>query len=251
MVLWVLSDLHLGDDTVVPMFHEDRQGETIERLCARIEAERDGELVLLGDVFDLTGMTPPPASVKKFGRKLGVTLEERPIRSPVELCAAARLRHGRTLAALAGLAKHARVTLVPGNHDHALGGPEGRAALDAAGLERARIEPAVVRTLADRTVVMEHGPESAVENASPGGAGDMLTRVMHQAVVPMLDRIDARPNVRIDAQRLVALRPEERMVPVMQRWLTPKQFDAFVDALLDMLVEVGAMSRLKASPATP
>ena len=251
MTLWVLSDLHLGDATVAPMFREDRQGKCVEALCARIEAEGDGELVLLGDVFDLTAMRPPQRGLPAFGRKMGIALPDPPERSPRELCAAARRRHERTLSAIAALSRTAKVTLVPGNHDFALGEADGPACLAAAGLERVAIEPRVTRVVAERNVSMMHGHELDDDNAAPGGSGEMLTRVLHHAIVPMLERLPSRPNVAIDPTRVVCLRPEERIVPVMQRWLSRKQFDAFVDALLDLMVDTGSLSRVKAWLTTP
>ena len=251
MTLWVLSDLHLGDATVAPMFHEERQGKAIEALCARIEAEGNGELVLLGDVFDLTGMTPPKRGLPAFARKMGIALPDPPERSPRETCAATRRRHERTLTAIAALSRTAKVTLVPGNHDWALGEGEGATALAAAGLEGVAIEPRLSRVVAEKTISLMHGHELDDDNAAPGGSGETLTRVLHHAIVPMLERLPSRPNVAIDPLRVVCLRPEERIVPLMQRWLSRKQFEAFVDALLDLMVDNGALSRVKAWLTTP
>jgi UDP-2,3-diacylglucosamine pyrophosphatase LpxH len=250
VILWVLSDLHLSDDSVSPMFDEDRQGVALERLCERVEAEK-GELILLGDVFDLTAMTPPPRGLPAFGRKMGLAMGEAPERPPEVLSAAARRRHPRTIAAIANLARSRAVTVVPGNHDHPLAGPEGRRVLDAAGLERVAIEQTVRRTLADRLVVLQHGHEYDEENAKPNGNGEMLTRVLHHAVVPMLERLPLQPNVRVDPARIVALRPEERMVPILQRWLGRERFPKFCDAFVDLLVDVGALRRVEAWLATP
>ena len=249
--VWAVSDFHLADDTVAPMFHEDRQGRRVVELCERIRAEGDGELVLLGDFVDLTAMTPPPRGLEKFGARVGVALDAPPIRPPQELCAACRPRHEGTLRALAELSRVAPVTLVPGNHDHPFASAEGRACLDALGLERVRIETGVERRMADRTVVLQHGHELDPDNAEPGGAGEMLTRVLHHAIVPMLRQLPARANVSIDPRRVVALRPEERVVPVMRRWLTEDRFAAFVDALLDLMVDIGALSRVEAWLTTP
>jgi UDP-2,3-diacylglucosamine pyrophosphatase LpxH len=202
-------------------------------------------------VFDLTGMTPPKHGLPAFGRKMGVSLENVAERSPRELCAATRRRHERTLSAIEALSRSSRVTLVPGNHDWALGGDGGRDALDAAGLSRVQVEANVTRTIAERRVLLQHGHELDDDNAAPGGAGEMLTRLLHHAIVPMLERLPTRPNVVIDPTRVVCLRPEERIVPVMQRWLSRKQFETFVDALLDLMVDIGSLSRVKAWLATP
>lgn len=251
MALWVVSDLHLAGAPVLPMFHEERQGAAIAELCARVAAEPDGELVLLGDAFDLTAMTPPDRGLSRFGRTVGAPLADGGSPSPIEHCAATRERHGRTLQAIADLAAKRRVTVVPGNHDHALGSEQGRAALDAAGLERVHLEPRVVRTIADRTVVLLHGHELDPDNDEPVKSGETLTRVLHHAIVPMVSTVSRRSNVRVDPARLIALRPEERMVPVLQRWLSPREFERFVSALLDLMVDLGALSRIEAWLATP
>ena len=251
MPLFVLSDLHLADDTVVSMFDEDVQGKKIVALCDRVAREKDAELVLLGDVFDLTAMTPPPGGVAKFGAKMGVDLVDLPARSAVDMCASARRPHERTLKAIDDLASGVTVTLVPGNHDHHFGAVDGRAALDAAGLRHVRIEPETVRTLGGRVVLLQHGHALDPDNAEPSGKGEMLTRVLHHAVVPMLQKIPRPPNVPVDPARLVLLRPEERMMPVLERWLSRSQYEAFMPAFLDLLVLVGSLSSVESWFATP
>lgn len=251
MALWVMSDFHLADASTVAMFDEGMQGKRMAALCERIAGEGEGELVLLGDIVDLTAMQPPPRGVAKFGKKMGIDLHDAPERDPVAMCAATRLRHAATLAAIAGLPERVRVTLVPGNHDHHFGVATGRAALDAAGLERVEIACEVVREIAERRVLLQHGHELDDANAKAGGEGEMLTRVMHHALVPMLERIVPPPNVRFAPVRLAALRPEERMVPVLRRWLGEHRFETFADALTDLLVDVGALSRVEAWFATP
>jgi UDP-2,3-diacylglucosamine pyrophosphatase LpxH len=167
------------------------------------------------------------------------------------MCRAAGRHHAGTIEALASLSARVPVTLVPGNHDHPFGGDEGRAALDASGLERVAIARAVVREVADRNVVLEHGHELDADNAKPGGHGETLTRVLHHAIVPMLEHIPLRPNVNADPERLVALRPEERMVPILERWLDEETFERFTEALLGLLVDAGALSRIESWFATP
>jgi hypothetical protein len=49
----------------------------------------------------------------------------------------------------------------------------------------------------------------------------------------------------------VALRPEERVIPVLERWLRPGVFERFIDALLAILVENGALARPLAWVTTP
>ena len=53
MTLYVVSDLHLGEGTLARMFRDEDQGRRFTEVCDRVSGEADGELVLLGDVFDL------------------------------------------------------------------------------------------------------------------------------------------------------------------------------------------------------
>jgi UDP-2,3-diacylglucosamine pyrophosphatase LpxH len=155
------------------------------------------------------------------------------------------------LGALEALASRARVTLVPGNHDRHLGESGGREALDEAGLGKVAIEAQAVRRLMDRWVVLQHGHAWDPANATPSGGGETMTAVLHHAVVPFVRHIAPRSNVQIDADRLVTLRPEERVVPVLERWLKPGVFERFVDAFLELLVENGYLSRAAAWVTTP
>src|SRR5438094_308913 len=83
------------------------------------------------------------------------------------LSAAARA-NPRAVDALARLSERSRVTLVPGNHDHQLATPEGGAALAAIGLRVERTR-SVVRTVAGRTAVLQHGHEHDRGNADRTG----------------------------------------------------------------------------------
>ncbi|OLE09591.1 MAG: hypothetical protein AUI36_41580 [Cyanobacteria bacterium 13_1_40CM_2_61_4] len=70
-------------------------------------------------------------------------------------------------------------------------------------------------------------------------------------MIPFLRHLLPRSNVHIDPDRLVALRPEERVIPVLERWLKPGIFERFIDALLEILVENGALARPLAWVTTP
>jgi hypothetical protein len=78
-----------------------------------------------------------------------------------------------------------------------------------------------------------------------------MTAILHHAVVPLLRHLAPRSNVHIDPDRVIAMRPEERVVPVLERWLKPGTFERFVDAFLELLVENGYLSRAASWLATP
>ena len=248
MALYVVSDLHLGESSLASMFRDDEQGHRFAELCAGIG--EGSELVLLGDVFDLTAACPPAKGLSAFGRALEVPIEDLPAVSIAEVMGQIRAHNPIALEALEKLSARAQVTLIPGNHDRHLGEPGGREALAAAGLVSVRIEAQAVRRVLDKVVVLQHGHAWDPSNATPAGGGETMTAILHHAVIPLLRHLAPRSNVRIDPDRVVALRPEERVWPVLERWLKPGVFETFIDAFLELLVENGYLSRAASWLAT-
>ena len=249
--LYVVSDLHLGDTSLATMFRDSDQGFRFADICAGIARNTGSELLLLGDIFDLTATQPPPKGLSQFGRALDVPLEDKPTPSIVQVMKDIRETNAVALDALEALSNEAEVTLVPGNHDRHLAEPAGREALDAAGLAKVKIEPMAVRRVMDKIVVLQHGHTWDPANATPAGGGETMTAVIHHAIVPFLRHLKPRSNVRIDPDRIVALRPEERVVPVLERWLKPGVFERFIDAFLELLVANDFLSRPLAWLTTP
>jgi UDP-2,3-diacylglucosamine pyrophosphatase LpxH len=249
--LYVVSDLHLGDNTLATMFRDSDQGYRFAELCVSIGRSAGSELILLGDIFDLTAASPPAKGIGDFGRALQVPIEDKPQPSLPQVMKQTRDANAVALDALEVLSNEVPVTLVPGNHDRHLGEAGGREALDAAGLPRVKIEPMAVRHLLDKVVVLQHGHAWDPNNASPTGGGETMTAIIHHAIVPFLRHLAPRSNVRIDPDRIVALRPEQRVVPVLQRWLKPGVFERFVDAFLELLVVNHYLSRPLSWLATP
>jgi len=249
--LYVVSDLHLGETGLARMFHDQSQGMRLAELCSQVARTPGAELVLLGDVFDLTAAIPPGRGLSAFGRALEVPLDDRPPRTLAQICASIRDANPVALDALEALCAEAPITLVPGNHDRHLGGPEGRAALEAAGLAGVQVEEMAVRKVGEKIAVLQHGHAWDPSNATPTGGGEVMTSILHHAIVPFLRHQAPRSNVVIDPDRVVALRPEERVVPVLERWLKPGKFERFIDAFLQILVENGYLSRAAAWLVTP
>jgi predicted phosphodiesterase len=111
------------------------------------------------------------------------------------------------------------------------------------GLHRAHLDPSPVRTVAGRTVVMQHGHLFDASNAEPGGEGEVITQVIHRAVIPFLQETPARRQVRMSPDRLAALRPEEFAIPVLERWLEPDAFDRLFRATIRLLADNGVVPR--------
>jgi UDP-2,3-diacylglucosamine pyrophosphatase LpxH len=251
MALFVVSDTHLGESTLASMFRDHDQGARFAGLCADIAKDPGNELILLGDIFDLTAAHPPRKGLTAFGVALDVPIEDKPPRPLTGIMRDIREANPIAMGALETLAAQARVTLVPGNHDRHLGEAGGREALDAAGLSKVGIEPMAVRRVMDKVVVLQHGHAWDPSCATAAGGGETMTAVLHHAVIPFLRHLAPRSNVRIDPDRVVALRPEDRVVPVLERWLKQGVFERFVDAFLELLVENGYMSRAASWLATP
>jgi len=242
VALYVVSDLHLDERGDARLFSDERQGRQLASLCERVAQDEGAELILLGDSFDFTAMQPPPKGLGDFFRALDVPSNQPPHRTLAQLLAAVRESNPVGFEALCALAAVAPVTFVPGNHDHQLGEPDAGDALAAVGL-RVRLDRSVVRRLGGRTVVLQHGHEADHGNDKPGGSGEVLTNALHQAVIPFLRHHGPPPNVRFDPGRLAALRPEEAVVSVLQRWLDEKAFRRFFRALLRLLAENGYLPR--------
>ncbi|HVI38896.1 MAG TPA: metallophosphoesterase, partial [Gaiellales bacterium] len=251
MPLYVVSDLHLGEGTLASMFRDSEQGLRFAELCGGIARNPDSELVLLGDIFDVTAACPPRKGLTQFGVSLDVPLEDKPARPLAAILRSIRENNPLAMDALEALAGEARVTLVPGNHDRHLGEQGGREALDSIGLSKVQIEVQAARRVMDKWVVLQHGHSWDPSNATATGGGETMTAILHHAVVPFIRHLTPRTNVHIDADRLVTLRPEERVVPVLERWLKQGVFERFIDAFLELLVENGYMSRAASWLATP
>src|SRR5206468_12788656 len=66
-VVAVVSDLHLFDRAGAFVFNEHKERAFL-RLAEAVR-ERDGRLVLAGDIFDLTGLTPCRSGMEEFFRE--------------------------------------------------------------------------------------------------------------------------------------------------------------------------------------
>ena len=109
MALYVVSDLHLGESSLVSMFRDEDQGRRLAELCAHVAAEPDSELVLLGDILDVTAACPPRKGLTQFGVLLDVPIEDKP---PPPLPAILRgIRDAGTASFIARAASTARIRI--------------------------------------------------------------------------------------------------------------------------------------------
>ena len=235
-MLYVLSDLHLDERGQARMFSDERQGRALKALCERIVHDEEAELVLLGDTFDLTSMQPPDRGLDRFFRRLDVPRDPPPKRSLGELLAAVQKSNPVTYEALQAFGDKRTITIVPGNHDHFI--------RDAQDLGfRAKIAVSCERNIGGKKLILQHGHEQDPGNREAGGSGEQMTRSVHQGVIPFLIHHGARDNVRMDVARIVALRPEEATISVLQRWLDEKAFKKFFRAFIDLLADNGYLPK--------
>ena len=237
MPTFVVSDLHLDAEADGQLFHDRRQGKALEQLCEQVRQRPGAELVLLGDTFDFTAMLPPEKGLEDFSRKVGVAIEPPPRLSTGQMCARIARDNPIAMEALVRVAAEAPLWLVPGNHDRHLGEPGAAEALRHIGLGNARIARFVDRSLDGKSVVMVHGHEFDAGNAEACGPGESMTACLHNALLPFLRAHGARKHLRMEPDRLVALRPEEGVVTLLQRWLEPDVFRCVFGAFLDLLAE--------------
>ena len=243
VIVYVISDVHLDGETSEGTLFDDRKnGPVVAGLCDRI-ARENAELIVAGDGIDLTSMTPPRKGLDRFYEKMDMRKEPPPRRDVPDLCARVREANPIAVEALAQLCSRVPVTVIPGNHDRHLGEPAGAEALSRIGF-RVRIEPSVVRKMGERTVVLQHGHELDVGNSEREGKGEVMTQTLHQAVIPFLREKGPKPGVRMDPSRVVALRPEEAVVSVLERWLDQKTFRKFFRALIGLLAANGYVPRV-------
>jgi len=243
LILYVISDVHLdGESSEGTLFDDRKNGPAAAALCDRI-AREDAELVLAGDAFDLTSMTPPRKGLGRFYEKMDMRAEPPPRLPVADLFVRARGANPIAVEALARLSSRVPMTVIPGNHDRHLGEPGGAQALSSIGF-RVHIERSVARKIGERTVVVQHGHELDEGNHEREGRGEVMTHVLHHAVIPFLREKGPRPGVRMNPSRVVALRPEEAVVSVLERWLDEKTFRKFFRNLLSLLAQNGYLPRV-------
>src|SRR4051812_47169054 len=168
------------------MFRDEDQGRQLAELCGQVARDGDGELILLGDILDLTAACPPHKGLTQFGVALDVPIEDKPARPLAAVLRSIRENNPIAFEALEDLAARAKVTLVCGNHDRHLGEPGGREALDAGGPSNGGREWMALRRVLDKGVVWQQAHLWAPANAPAAGGGEVLTAVLHHAVVPFL-----------------------------------------------------------------
>jgi UDP-2,3-diacylglucosamine pyrophosphatase LpxH len=239
VVTFAVSDLHLSDDERPSLFTDAK-----ERVFVALAAELDlrgGELVLAGDVFDLTAMSAPAMGLGDFfrdalPRDLGAGLRASvPARSAALRLESIHRRFPAFFEALRPLAHAGRLTILPGNHDCELNVASARAALATEiGASGEPIRFAPTRRVSDFALV-SHGhvlDASNVTEKSCQNRGAAMTQALEAALAPALAALGVPPDV---VQAVAAVRPEENVVAGVARWIGAERASKLLRAFVDLL----------------
>ncbi len=239
MVTFALSDLHLSDDERPALFTDAK-----ERVFVALAAELDlrgGELVLAGDVFDLTAMSSPAMGLGDFfrdalPRELGSGLRASvPARSAALRLESIHRRFPAFFEALRPIAHAGRLTILTGNHDCELNVASARAALTTEiGLGGEPIRFAATHRVADFALIA-HGHALDSSNATERGCqnrGAVMTQALEAALAPALGALGVPPDV---VHAIAAVRPEENVVGGVARWLGAERASKLLRAFVDLL----------------
>jgi UDP-2,3-diacylglucosamine pyrophosphatase LpxH len=232
--LYALSDLHLQADHPLFLF-TDMKEQTFVRIADEVLAA-DGTFLLAGDVFDLTGMTPPRTGLAAFFTTLGLKVPPAP-GAPDE-GSQVRAIHDRFpdfFAALAPLAEKDRLWIIPGNHDFPILTVDGQAALaKALGVPTGRLQlKSTVRR--GRFLFAEHGHAYDSSNSTTEGwhnRGAVITAALYHAVTPALRELGVDDRV---AYAVPCVRPEENIVEGLEQHLDRETATQLLLALVELL----------------
>jgi UDP-2,3-diacylglucosamine pyrophosphatase LpxH len=235
--LYALSDLHLQAPIEPFLFTEAK-----EAIFVRVAAEAHdtgARLLIGGDAFDLTGMTPPPNGLRAFFEVLGLTLPARPThRGVAAQLAALEQAFPALFESLRPLAATRRLHFIAGNHDCAIASEAGRTALGSA-LGVAPGDVSVSRTFRHEDILFAcHGNEFDESNSTEQGClnpGAVMAAALYHAVIPALDQLGFEQV----AHAVPAVRPEENIVLGLEQFLGADRAAAMLRALVALLLANG------------
>ena len=225
MTTFVISDLHLMDRQEPFLFNAKKEL-AFEKLCQQMKPS--DQLILAGDIFDLTGMTPCRVGQAEFFQEVvPAHLQDLPliqrcseVRSTEDLLSSTEKMFPSFFSCLRKLARQHQLIYIPGNHDCAFLLPEGRQALqNVLGVSEGDIQWNSTVLIGNRVAVV-HGNQFDPANRTEQGCqnpGFIFTSGLYHAVLPALKMLGVDP-VMIAA--LPAVRPEEESITGMQLYLS-------------------------------
>jgi UDP-2,3-diacylglucosamine pyrophosphatase LpxH len=233
MRIYCVSDLHIQHRDEPFLFTKEK-----ERVFVAMAAEalaRDATLLLAGDIFDFTGMTPPARGLEDFFKRVGGKPRQEAPRDVDAQLGALRDHFPLLFDSLTALAKQKRLWVIPGNHDCAIGMPAGKQALlDVLGVASDAVE--LQRTFrAGDFLFTAHGNEYDESNRTDRGCrnrGSVITAALYNAVKPALVAMGVPTSV---ADAIPAVRPEENIVDGLEFYLGAAKARSFLVAFAELL----------------
>jgi UDP-2,3-diacylglucosamine pyrophosphatase LpxH len=255
MQTFIISDLHLMDREEAFLFNRKKE----IAFCALVEnvLRASGQLILAGDIFDFTGLTPCLKGQVEFFRE---ACPDHSL-SAAELAKLCRSRTTEELlldikeafpdffTALAALAHAGRLCYIPGNHDCDFLNPEAQAIFAkvlAVPANRIRWQNQFV---VDQKIIVAHGNEFDPPNNTARGCanpGFTFTSALYGSVLPALKMLN------VDALAVAAIpavRPEEATVTGLQYHLGGETCQRVLLAFVRLLQRNGFFTGLAALPA--
>jgi UDP-2,3-diacylglucosamine pyrophosphatase LpxH len=237
----IVSDLHLMDREEIFLFNAEKEAQFC--LLAERVLAGTGSLVLAGDIFDFTGMTPCQIDHRLFftealnSRLINVDLVERvsTYRTTEQLLSAVSAAFPNFMKMLSRLAKAGQLTFIPGNHDCDFLTRAGQRCLEQAlGVSESAIDwQLTIET--ETLLIAAHGNQFDAQNNTSRGCrnpGFVFTSALYQGVLPALSMLGV-PVIVIAA--LPAVRPEEAVIEGLAHHLDKEQMSRLLIALARLL----------------
>ncbi len=254
MTTFVISDLHLMDRQEPFLFNTEKEL-AFAHLCQ--EMKSSDRLILAGDIFDLTGMTPCRHGQLEFFQEVVAPELQDPvliqkcseIRSTEDLIASTEKMFPLFFSWLRKLARNHQLTYIPGNHDCDFLQAEGRQALQKVlGVSADDIQWSLT-TLVENQLAVIHGNQFDTANRTDQGCqnpGFIFTSGLYHAVLPALKMLGVDPLM---IAALPAVRPEEESVTGMQLYLSPENLKKVLLGFARLLQKNGFFSGSAAVPS--
>lgn len=226
MATYVVSDLHLMDHQEDFLFNAEKE-KAFAALCEALEPA--DALILAGDIFDLTGMTPCRYGQKEFFDEVVPAEKQIPelierasqFRSTLDLLSSTQKAFPQFFACLKKLALNQQLVYIPGNHDCDFLSVDGKKTFcHVLGISDSLVQWKG-NALVGQSLAIVHGNQFDPANWTDQGChnpGFTFTSALYHGVLPALRMLGVDPLL---LAALPAVRPEEESVIGIQHYLNP------------------------------
>lgn len=224
MATYVVSDLHLMDRQEDYLFNQEKE-KAFVLLCQSLKPT--DQLILAGDIFDLTGMTPCRYGQKEFFDEVVPLDKQNPdlirlssqFRTTFDLLTSTKKVFPDFFCCLQQLAINQQLIFIPGNHDCDFLQVAGKKTLaEVLGVNDSAIQWKGDALIGSHLAVV-HGNQFDPANRTDHGChnpGFTFTSALYHAVLPALRMLGVHPML---LAALPAVRPEEESVVGIQHYL--------------------------------